>query len=346
MTALLTPSRIDAATRRQVLGGAGALLLTAACGRDREPATTAPERGGFPRTIEHRYGSTTIPRAPQRVVTVGLSDHDPVLALGLKPAGVADWYGDYPHATWPWATDELGDATPQIVGDSTTLEFETIAALQPDVITGAYSGLTAGQYDTLSRIAPTVAQSGRYPDYGTPWQQMTRVIGRSVGREMRAEELIAGVENRFATAARRHPEFAGRTAVFVLFAPDGTYHAYASEDTRARFLTSFGFEVPRRIDELAGDSFYAEISRERLATFDGVDALVWDGVNSPPGEVEEIRNSPLYRRLDVAREGRGIFVQDEVALGAIAWSTVLSLPFAIDHLVPRLATAVDGDPGN
>lgn len=344
MTTLLTPPPTNDATRRQVLGGAGALLLTAACGRDREPAATAAGTGRFPVTIEHKYGNTTIPEAPERVVTVGLTDHDPVLALGMEPVGVTEWYGDYPYATWPWAQDELGDATPQIVGDSTELRFEKIAALRPDLITGVYSGLTANQYDTLAQIAPTVAQSGKYTDYGTPWQQMTRVIGRAVGRAKRAEELVAGVENRFATARRQRPEFNGRTAAFVLPAPDGTYHAYTSEDTRGRFLTALGFTVPPRIEEIAGDSFYAEISKERLGIFDGVEELVWDAVNAPPGRIAEIKNSPLYQQLDVAREGRDVFIQDKVVLGAIAWSTVLSLPLAINHLVPRLAAAVDGDP--
>ena len=28
-----------------------------------------------------------------------------MLALGVMPVGVTEWYGDQPFATWPWAQD-------------------------------------------------------------------------------------------------------------------------------------------------------------------------------------------------------------------------------------------------
>lgn len=44
----------------------------------------------------------------------------------------------------------------------------------------------------------------------------------------------------------------------------------------------------------------------------------------------------------VARDGRVLFLDDEVLSGALTWSTVLSLPFAIDGLAPMLAATLDG----
>ena len=58
----------------------------------------------------------------------------------------------------------------------------------------------------------------------------------------------------------------------------------------------------------------------------------------------QIEEDPLYRRLDVAREDRDIFVDDEVLAAALALISVLSLPLALDRLVPMLAAAVDGNP--
>ena len=54
-------------------------------------ACSAPAQAPAPRDKD---GATTIPREPTRVVTVGLSDHDYVLALGVVPVGLTDWYGD------------------------------------------------------------------------------------------------------------------------------------------------------------------------------------------------------------------------------------------------------------
>ena len=79
-------------------------VLLAACGSDEE-TTAAPaaaagpaEQSAFPVTIEHKYGSTTIERAPERVVVVGLREQDPLLALGIVPvATTAARTGELPH---------------------------------------------------------------------------------------------------------------------------------------------------------------------------------------------------------------------------------------------------------
>ena len=64
-------------------------------------------------------------------MTVGVTEQDTVLALGVTPVGVTDWYGDQPYATWPWAQDELGDAEPEVLTTADGLEYERIAALDP-----------------------------------------------------------------------------------------------------------------------------------------------------------------------------------------------------------------------
>ncbi|MDP8968954.1 MAG: iron-siderophore ABC transporter substrate-binding protein [Actinomycetota bacterium] len=322
-------------------------VTVAACGTDAgsppaaQPSPTAEAPAVFPVTIQHKYGTTEIPKAPERVVSVGLTDLDPLLALGVKPVAVRDWFGDQPYATWPWAQDELGDAKPQVL-PSKELNFEQIAALRPDLIVGISSGVTDQEYATLSQIAPTVAQPSAYVDYGTPWQEQTRVIGRALGREEQAEELVAEVEARFAKARNDHPEFQGKTGVVALTGDPGTYYPYGPQDLRARFLTALGFELPGEIAQLAGDKFFATISRERFDLIN-TDLLVW--IVTSPAEREALENDPLYQQLDVAREGRDIFLEYVPLGGALSFSTVLSLPFLLDQLVPQLAAAVDGNPG-
>lgn len=59
----------------------------------------------FPETFNHEYETTTVTEVPQRIASIGYSDHDDLLALGHKPVAVRDWYGDMDKATWPWAAD-------------------------------------------------------------------------------------------------------------------------------------------------------------------------------------------------------------------------------------------------
>ena len=329
-------------SRREFLFGAGSLLLLGAAGCGGGAGTGGDQPSGEARSIEHKYGSTEVSGSPKRVVTVGYTDGDPVLALGVKPIGIRDWFGEQPRAVWPWARDELGDAKPEVL-PAAEINFEQIAALEPDLVVGVSSGMTEGDYATLSEIAPTLAQPKGFVDFGVPWQDQTRLISRALGREGRAEELISGVEARFAETREKHPEFEGATGVISLTGEGGNYYPYGPQDSRGRLLTSLGFELPREVVELAGDQFFATISREQLGLVDA-DVLVWI-VNSL-AEREALMSDPLYARLDAVKEGRDIFLEvNEPLAGALSFGTVLSLPFLLDGLTPRLGAALDGDPG-
>ena len=135
-----------------------AALVAGACGGpEAEPATIAgtEEAAAFPVTIEHRHGTTTIEDEPTRVVTVGLTDQDAALALGVVPVGTSEWFGNQPGAIWPWAEDELGDAdVPVIVSAEDGTNFERIASLGPDLILAVYEGMTETEYRTLVRSLP------------------------------------------------------------------------------------------------------------------------------------------------------------------------------------------------
>lgn len=344
---------VDGLTRRGfILGGVSLAALLAACGSESGPAPSttghAAEGSGFPVTVEHRYGSTTIPTEPKRVVTVGFTDPDYVLASGVKPAAITNWYGDYPLGVWPWAQHALDDARPGVMprpeGDA--LNFELIAGFQPDLIIGQYTGMTEEEYERASRLAPTVAQSGEHKDYLMPWQVTMRTFGKALGRSARAEELIAGVESRFAAVRREHPEFAGAPLVVTERFDAGTTYVRTANEPQNGLFRDLGFTQPAPIAELLvdGDGYSGNISDERMELLDTASVVVWklfDEQSPVPGELAA---HPIYPTLKVAREGRDLFLTDQVLVGALAFGSVLSLPFALDRIVPMLAAALDGDP--
>jgi iron complex transport system substrate-binding protein len=311
-------------------------VLVIGCGDDTETSQTERSGAGFPVTIEHKFGTTEIPDAPERVVAVGFNDQDFALALGVKPVGARQFQGGIDITDRPWAQDELAGTEPQIVG-AEELELEKIAALRPDVILGVYSGLTKSEYATLSKIAPTVAQSGDYVDFGMPWQEQTETISRALGRESPGAKVVGTVEQQFARARERHPEFDGSSFVLAS-ASAGKVFVYGSQDLRSRYFTSLGLRVPDAIEKLTGDSFYAQLGEENLRLLDQ-DLLV---VYGTPGDVASL---PLLKRFDVVREGRVVYLDATGDFAnALGFSSPLSLPFALEHGVPRLAAALDGDP--
>lgn len=56
------------------------------------------------------------------------------------------------------------------------IKFEQIAALRPDLILAVYTDMSRSEYDTLTGIAPTVAQPAEFVDLGVPWQELTRTV--------------------------------------------------------------------------------------------------------------------------------------------------------------------------
>lgn len=320
--------------------GASATTAGSATTADSAAVTTGGQAEGaaFPVTIEHKYGETTIEAEPERVVSVGFAEHDGLLALGVIPVAVRDWYGDQPYATWPWAQDKLGDATPEVL-PSTELNFEQIASLRPDLILGIGSGMTDADYETLSAIAPTVAQPEGYIDYGTPWDVALEITGRAVGRSAEAEQVIADTKQMFADAIAQHPEFQGASAAVTFFFEEQP-GAYGSQDIRSRTLVDLGFTIPPAIDDLAGDQFFVSISAEDLSVID-TDAVVWIGLGED--NIGAVRDLPTRPSTRAFQEGREV-VADDLLSGAFSHGSPLSLEYVIDELVPELALALDGDP--
>lgn len=326
-----------------------AMVLLAGCtaqSSDVPDADSGVEGGGaFPITIEHKYGSTTIEREPRRVVAIGLTDVDPILALGVVPVGFIDWYGEYDKADirnslWPWSHDLVGDAEPVVMQrNDDKFNFETIASLKPDLLIAQYSGMTEQEYELASQIAPTVAQSADYPDFEMPWDLTTRRIGEALGRSDRAEELIEGVKRKFADARAAHPEFKGKSAMLVDYF-EGVIYARGPNEPHGKVLAELGFEYPDEVAELIPeDNVLAELSLEQIELFDAADVLLVSEFDTD----SELTGHPLYQQLEVVREGR-VVPSVEPVEGALYWATISSLPFAIDKLVPMLAAAVDGDP--
>lgn len=78
-------------------------LLAAACGDDEAPAGAAGDEpldpttedagddAPFPVTVDHVWGSATIEEAPERVVTLGVTDADVALALGVTPVAITGY---------------------------------------------------------------------------------------------------------------------------------------------------------------------------------------------------------------------------------------------------------------
>ena len=313
-----------------------------AAGRD-DPEPSAPAQpaagAAFPATVEHKFGTTTVEAEPERIAVVGLTEQDTVLALGHKPIATTEWYGEQPHAVWPWAQEALGDAKPTVLSTTDGFEFEKIASLAPDLIIGTNAGIEQEDYDKLSQIAPTIAGAKGSTDYFSRWDQQVELIAQALGKPEEGKALVQRVKDRYAAVAEKHPEFAGKTATFSQNGfYDGLIYVYP-EGLNTEFLTYLGFEMNPKVDALAkkpGEQ--VGISAERLDTIDA-DVIVF--ATEKPSDVAALGKVATFDKLGAVTENRSVYTDGTLA-GALYFMTPLSLEYALDRLAPQLQDAVDG----
>ncbi|MDV8054293.1 MULTISPECIES: iron-siderophore ABC transporter substrate-binding protein [unclassified Rhodococcus (in: high G+C Gram-positive bacteria)] len=310
------------------------VALTACSTADTGDTATQSADGVFPVVIDHIYGSTTIAEKPTRIVTLGVSDADAVIALGTVPVGNAG-YTFYETGLGPWTYELVGDAPLTLLGSESEPNFELIASLAPDLITGLNAGFDEATYTRLSDIAPTVARPAGSAAYAVNREVATDTIARAMGERERGEELNAQTTAALEQVRAAHPEFAGKTAAVVL-PYDGQFGAYLPGDARGTFVTSLGFEIPEPIlAQDDGTNFFVPVSAENISQLDA-DVVLYLGTGD---DIDVVAENPIFGTLTAARNDAIVPLSIDQR-GAITYNSVLSIPFAIDAVVPRVAEAV------
>jgi iron complex transport system substrate-binding protein len=326
--------------RSFVLAAAAGLTLTACSGGT--TAGSGPSGRGYPVTIPHAFGSTTIESQPQRVATVSAANQDVALALGVVPVVMPFFdYGGDSEGVLPWVREALAgrdvSEMPRIAGRSLEpIAFEEIAAAAPDLILATYSGLTQGEYDTLSRIAPVVA----YPEtaYATSWQDQTRIAGQALGKTAEAEQLVVKTQARLAAATQEYPQLAGATFVYTGGMDSGQLGVFRPTDVRVRLLEDMGLRTAPFIEENApeGDAVYYTVSGELLPRVQS-DLLV--GFFGTPDLDAAFQADAAVQTMPAVRAGGYAPIVGADRVSASSSPSVLSIPWVLDDYLPVLAEA-------
>jgi iron complex transport system substrate-binding protein len=308
---------------------AGLLAFTApgACSSHKPPH--ASTGGGGPLTITHAFGETTIPEPPKRVVSAGLTGQDDLLALGIVPVALTNWFGDQPFGVWPWAQPKLGNAKPVVLNLDNGIQVQQIAGLKPDLIVATDAGLDQDSYQKLAAIAPTLAQSDGNAFF-EPWKDQAKAIGQAVYQSGQITALINGVDKGFTAVADKHPQFKDKKVVLLQGKPHDD-NVVATTGWRTEFLTQMGLTVPENIGSLAVDHERAFIPRDNIKSVLGAaDLLIWT-TESDQDQADLLANP------DVAElRSRSVFTTKDQA-GAIAYASPLSYPLVTDQLPPLIA---------
>ncbi|MDO5076660.1 iron-siderophore ABC transporter substrate-binding protein [Corynebacterium sp.] len=348
-------------TVRLSLAATAATLLLALPACSTEQPTTASQSSGaassadsnaqFPITIKHALGETTIKQKPERVATVGWSNHEVPLAFGVVPVGISKvtWGDDNGDGILPWDEErikELGGETPVLFDETDAIPFEQIADTKPDVILAAYSGLSQEDYDQLSKIAPVVA----YPN--KPWTTTTSELislnATGLGMQDKAEEFQQEVDAAVTAAFEKHPNLKGKKVLFSSFGSQNDKSKvgfYTLEDPRAGVLKTIGFGVPKIVEEETpkAENFWVERSAEEPEAFEDVDIIISYGSNDAATNeqtLKELQADPLLSKIPAIRDGHVAFL-GEGPVAAAAGGSPAGLIWGADKYFEIVSKAAE-----
>lgn len=321
--------------------GAAAAGFLAACGSEDDGAgsdsggAASPGTGGgtFPASVTHQFGTTTVKETPKAAVSLGWADADVLLALGVVPVGILDWFQAWPVGVGPWAQAKLNGAKPTVL-KGPEINFDAVAALRPDLVTFTKSDNVKATWEQLEKLAPTLSGPAGTQPYGTTLKDQTVMIAEALGRKAEGEKLVADNDKALADAKAANPTFAGKT-VCVAAAFAGQYGAYTRGDGRVQFMEALGFTNSPKIEDLKPASFYAEISKERVSLLDA-DLTVMFGI----GAGAELKKDTVLNSIPAAKAGRLLIVDDADLVNAFSTNSVLSTPFTLEKFLPMVQDAL------
>lgn len=316
-------------------------LSLAACGSgdrvDAGPSTGAQEE--FPVTLSNAWGPVTISEKPDRVVTLGYSDTAVARALGANIVGAVASYGsvsgDSDGKNLPYI-EPLGESTTWL--DPLSINVEQIAGLDPDIIlANAAFSLDEPMYRLLSGIAPVVTyEEGLYRS--TAEDEAER-IGRALGDEPAARELVAGADAAISSLQNTVPGLAGRTYLYGQARDAQVVMVVDDTNLTARFMSRLGLVPLPAVAALPGPGSVpgtVDVSYERADLFDDADVLF---MTFAGGAMKaQFEAGPTVSRLDIMKSDRYQPLGIEAAT-ALQSPNVVAIPWLLDQLRPGLTAA-------
>ena len=313
-------------TRRRFLIGAGSLGLgvITGCGpQDEAVAPTATSVStGYPRTVEHAGGSTTIEAKPTRVYVARMNfEMDALLALGVIPT----MYGTVPGrelSSWQTSVGAAEATTLDITGGQPNIEALVAAGIDLVLFTEFLLNVASEEIEAYREVAPVVGIP-----LGLDFAEQLRIVAECLDLPTtHVQREVAQIEGTFDGFTVTPP-----SSLALITSADQIGHILQTpESPSSALLERLGLPAPSIPDDVPDLGGYAPISEELLPE---IDAAVLLGVSSAEtaSAFAELEASPIFQRIPAVQAGRyqRLNADVSVALGA---PTILSTPIAVEGL--------------
>lgn len=313
------------------VGAFAAALLLVGCTAEAPAPEAKAGQSGFPLTLHNAWGDVTIQKEPRRVVALGYSDVAVASALGAEIVGSVQSFGSVSGLTQdrnlPYVTPLPEPVTWLNPMD---INVEQIATLKPDVIlaTAAYS-LNEQTYELLNDIAPVVTyEKGIYQASGP---DEARRIGRALGKETAAQELITKSEQAVSALREELPGLDGGTYLYGQARAGVAVMVVAKDNLTAKFMSGLGLVPLPAVANLTGKGSVPgtiDVSYEQAGLFEDADVLFMTYQSDQYRQ--QFEKDPVVGRLGIMKS-RYVPLDIEVAT-ALQAPNVVAVPWLLDRL--------------
>ncbi|WEV41904.1 ABC transporter substrate-binding protein [Bifidobacterium sp. ESL0682] len=213
---------------------------------------------------------------------------------------------------------------PQLHDESDGIDAEAIAASKPDLIIGLQSGMTRKDYDTLSKIAPTIAY--QKVAWGDPWRSMIKTTAQAIGEPEKGAKLISSLEEQIKADAAKYPQIAGKTGAVMSFDASklSSFSVYTTTDLRPQMLNDLGMKTPESVTKLSRSTqkFYKDVSSENADQFKDVDVIVTYGT---PDLLAAMQKDPLLSKIPAVARGSVVVIDNNSLMANALDPSALSI---------------------
>ncbi|SHF92014.1 ABC transporter substrate-binding protein [Streptoalloteichus hindustanus] len=316
-------------SRRRIPGRRPALLLSALSAVLLAlVACSGPQAGtaASTRTVTDAQGrSVAVPQAPARIVTLSEPTLEGVLALGLKPVGLASARGQRGVSSY---LTERAAGIP-IVASTTEADLPAITNARPDLILVDYTVGARNQLDKLATIAPTVFVS----DAGADWRTAFAKLAEVLNKKSEADGVVAQHDGRVRQVRDELAAQAGRTASIVRWDGEGP-RVVGSGGHADEVVRGVGLTRPASQQEKVSNRTPV-ISLEQLDKLDG-DWMFFGTLSDVQGgkaKLAEAEKNPPFTQLSAYR------AKHIVVVDGSAW-TSSGGPLAVQSVLDQVERAL------
>lgn len=262
--------------------------------------------------VEHKYGTTVVPKDPQRVISIKMEDL--LLALDIDFLAGRNFEGFYLEDEM----NEKGIASLSVDEEANTVNYEEILSYQPDLIV-IRDSFDQTVYDELNKIAPTIAFNLQDK------VNSTLAIGAVFGIEDEAKARIEQYNEFLADANKKLQEAIGDETVAMLriLKNEIRLYPYSANEMSDFLYAEEGLGL--QPDPIAVEYDTAEnlaISMETLPDLKAENIILIAGYGSADQEsveaakvrYDEIKADPLWKKVPAVQSGKVYEVDSRIWL--------------------------------